>query len=133
MKKINSILIPGIISIIILTSAQVFLIRSIWKQKNEMFALRYTMRSQEANYFINRRLGIDGFDTVRFVLSKRSEEAGRELRERSDTAWLNQKKVEILKYFTIALNEEQDLSDLLAAYFERRGWEKKFVDRKSVV
>ena len=127
MKKINSILIPGIISIIILTSAQVFLIRSIWKQKNEMFALRYTMRSQEANYFINRRLGIDGFDTVRFVLSKRSEEAGRELRERSDTAWLNQKKVEILKYFTIALNEEQDLSDLLAAYFERRGWEKKFV------
>lgn len=127
MKKINSVLIPGIISIIILTSAQVFLIRSIWKQKNEMFALRYTMRSQEANYFINRRLGIDGFDTVRFVLSKRSEEAARELRERSDTAWLNQKKVEILKYFTIALNEEQDLSELLAAYFERRGWEKKFV------
>ena len=35
--------------------------------------------------------------------------------------------MEILKYFTIALNEEQDLSDLLAAYFERRGWEKKFV------
>ena len=127
MKKINSVLIPGIISIIILTSAQAFLIRSIWKQKNEMFALRYTMRSQEANYFINRRLGIDGFDTVRFVLSKRSEEAARELRERSDTAWMNQKKVEILKYFTIALNDEQDLSELLAAYFERRGWEKKFV------
>jgi signal transduction histidine kinase len=127
MRKKNSVLIPGIISIIILTSAQVFLTRSIWKQKNEMFALRYTMRSQEANYFINRRLGIDGFDTVRFVLRKPSEEAARELRERSDTAWLNQKKAEILKYFTIALNEEQDLSELIATYFGRRGWEKKFV------
>lgn len=126
MEKRNTVLLLGIISIIILTSVQVFIIRGIWKQKNEMFSLRYTMGSQEALYFINRRLSTDGFDTVRFVLSKRSEQASKELKGISDTTRLNQKKQEILKYFTIALNEEQDLSELLTAYFERRGWEKKF-------
>ena len=127
MKKRNTVLLLGIISIIILTSVQVFIIYGIWQQKNEMFSLRYTIRSQEALSFINRRLSTDGFDTVRFVLSKRSEQAGKELMEITDSATLSKKKEEVLKYFTIALNEEQDLSDLLARYFERRSWEKKFV------
>ncbi len=127
MKKRNTVLFLGIISIIILTSVQVFIIYGIWQQKNEMFSLRYTIRSQEALSFINRRLSTDGFDTVRFVLSKRSELAGKELREVIDSVSLSRKKEEVLKYFTIALNEEQDLSELLARYFERRNWEKKFV------
>ncbi|HUX96746.1 MAG TPA: HAMP domain-containing sensor histidine kinase [Bacteroidales bacterium] len=127
MKKRNTVLLLGIISIIILTSVQVFIIYGIWQQKNEMFSLRYTIRSQEALSFINRRLSTDGFDTVRFVLSKRSEQASKELVEITDSASLSRKKQEILKYFTIALNEEQDLSGLLANYFERRNWEKKFV------
>ena len=127
MKKRNTILLLGIISIIILTSVQVFIITGILRQKNEMFSLRYTIRSQEALSFINRRLYTDGFDTVRFVLSKRSEQAAKELMGITDSIILNQKKQEILKYFTIALNEEQDLSVLLSKYFERRNWEKKFV------
>lgn len=127
MRKRNSVLILGIASIIILTSVQVIIVGGIWKQKNEMFGLRYTMRSQEALYFINRRLGSDGFDTVRYVLSKYSEQAARELSDAQDSAALYNKKQEILKYFTIALDKEQDLSAMLAAYFERRGWEKNFV------
>ena len=127
MRKRNTVLLLGIISIIILTSVQVFIIYSIWRQKNEMFSLRYTVRSQEALSFINRRLSTDGFDTVRYVLSKQSEQASRELMEITDSVSLIRKKEEILKYFTIALNKEQDLSELLAKYFERRKWEKKFV------
>jgi nitrogen-specific signal transduction histidine kinase len=126
MKKRNTILIPGILSIIILTSVQVFLAGSIWKQKNEMFDLDYTMRSQEAIDFINRRLSTDGFDTVRFILSKQSELFNQEISRISDRAEINSKKKEILNYFTIVLNREQDLSELLASYFERRGYEKKF-------
>ena len=92
MKKRNTILIPGILSIIILTSVQVFLAGSIWKQKNEMFDLDYTMRSQEAITFINRRLPTDGFDTVRFILSKQSELFNQEMSRISDTAGINSKK-----------------------------------------
>ncbi|MBK9391725.1 MAG: HAMP domain-containing histidine kinase [Bacteroidetes bacterium] len=126
MKKRNTVLLLGIISIIILTSVQVLIIRGIWKQKNEMFSLKYTMGSQEALYFINRRLSTDGFDTVRFVLSKYSEQANKELRRINDTALLNQKKKEVFDFFNYSLNKEQDLSELLASYFERRGLEKKF-------
>lgn len=127
MKKRNTILLLGITSIIILTSVQVLIIRGIWKQKNEMFSLRYTMGAQDALYFINRRLSTDGFDTVRFVLSKYSEQANKELRLINDTALLNQKKKEIFEFFSYSLNKEQDLSELLAKYFELRGLEKKFV------
>lgn len=127
MEKRNTVLLLGIISIIILTSVQVFIIRGIWKQKNEMFALRYTTRSQEALYFINRRMSTDGFDTVRFVLSKYSEKINNELIEISDLSELNLKKREIFDYFVYILNREQDLSELLSSYFERRGYEKKFI------
>ncbi len=127
MKKRNTILLLGITSIIILTSVQVLIIRGIWKQKNEMFSLKYTMGAQEALYFINRRMSTDGFDTVRFVLSKYSEQANRELRMIKDTALLNQKKKEIFEFFSYSLNKEQDLSEMLAKYFELRGLEKKFI------
>ena len=126
MKKRNTVLLLGIISIIILTSVQVFIIRGIWKQKNESFALKYTMRSKEALYFINRRLSTDGFDTVRFILSRQSEKFNKELGEERDSTAMNLKKKEILENFTYILNNEQDLSGLLAAYFERRGYDKKF-------
>lgn len=126
MKKRNTVLLLGIISIIILASVQVFIIRGIWKQKNESFALKFTMRSQEALYFINRRMSTDGFDTVRFILSRQSEKFNKELSEVRDSAAMNLKKKEILENFTYILNNEQDLSELLAAYFERRGYDKKF-------
>jgi len=127
MEKRNTVLVLGIISILILTSVQVFIIRGIWKQKNEMFGLRYTMYSQEALYFINRRLSTDGFDTVRYVLSKKSEQVSKELKGIKDSSALEIKKREILDFFTEVLKNEQDLSGLLAGYFERRGYEKKFV------
>ena len=34
------------------------MVRGIWKQKDEMFVLRYTLRSQEALNFISRRMQV---------------------------------------------------------------------------
>jgi signal transduction histidine kinase len=126
MKKRNTILLLGEISIIILISVQIFIIKGIWNQKDEMFALRYTLRSQEALFYINRRMPTDGFDTVRFLLSSYSELANKELHAIKNERELADRKKDILDYFTKVVNEEQDFSGLLSSYFERRGWEKKF-------
>jgi signal transduction histidine kinase len=123
MKKRNTILLPGIASIIILISVQVFIIRGIWKQKDEMFALRYTMRSQEAQNYIRRGAG---FDTVRLLLAKYSELANKEIHAIKNEQELIAKKKKILDFFTKVVNSEQDFSALLSSYFEMRGFEKNF-------
>ena len=126
MKKRNTVLLLGIMSIIILISVQAFIIIGIWKQKNEMFALKYTMLSKDALTYINRRMPTDGFDTVRFLLTRYSEQTNKELHAIKDQNELSEKKKDILDYFTKVVNQEQDLSGLLSSYFGRRGFEKKF-------
>jgi signal transduction histidine kinase len=116
----------GIVSIIILISVQLFIIRGVWKQKDEMFALRYTMRSEEALNFIYRRMATDGFDTVRMLLREYSEKANKELHAITNPQELTARKKDILDYFTKVVNQEQDFSGLLSSYFEMRGFEKKF-------
>jgi two-component system phosphate regulon sensor histidine kinase PhoR len=126
MKKRNTVLILGIASIIILISVQLFIIKGIWKQRDEMFVLRYSVLSKDALDFINRRMQTDGFDTVRFLLSAYSEQANKEIHAIKGQMALTAKKKEILNYFTKVVNQEQDLSDLLSAFFGRLGFEKNF-------
>jgi len=126
MKKRNTVLVLGIFSILILVSVQVYIISGIWEQKDEMFSLSYTYRSQEALSVINRRMQTDGFDTVRFILGNYSEVANREIRNIKDEQELAARKKDILDYFTKVVNQEQDLSGMLSSYFERRGFEKNF-------
>jgi signal transduction histidine kinase len=126
MKSKNTVLILGISSILILISVQVFIIAGIWKQKNEMFALQYTILSKEALSYFNHRMPSDGFDTVRFILRKYSEQAVKELHSAKDVAELKTAKKDVLDYFTTVINKEQDLSSMLSTYFERRGFAKNF-------
>src|SRR5674476_37039 len=126
MKKRNTLLVLGITSILILISVQVYIISGIWKQKNEMFALRYTILSREALTFMSRRMTTDGFDTVRFLLRKYSEQAVKELHEAKDENELAARKKDILDHFNFYLNHEQDLSGMLSDYFGKRGIEKNF-------
>jgi two-component system, OmpR family, phosphate regulon sensor histidine kinase PhoR len=126
MKKRDTVLVLGVIAILLLVSVQLFIIKGIWQQKDEMFVLRYTLRSQEALKYMNRRMAGDGFDTVRYILSSYSVKANKEIHAIKEQRELEAKKKEILDYFTAAVNREQDLSDMLASYFERRGWGKKF-------
>lgn len=127
MKKREAVLFLGISSILILITVQVFIILGIWKQKNETFALKYTMLSKDAFNFATRRLDTDGFDTVRFILSKYSEQANQQLQSLSDTAEISEKKSDILNYFKWALTREEDLSGLLSEYFDKNGFDKKFI------
>jgi signal transduction histidine kinase len=126
MIKRNTVLFLGIVSIIILVSVQIYIVRSIWIQKSEMFSLRYTLRSMEGYNYIRRRMSTDGFDTVRILLSDYSEKANKELQLIKSPDELNNRKKYILEYFTKVINKEQDLSGLLASYFEMRGLEKNF-------
>ena len=126
MKKRNTVLILGVMSILILISVQAFIIIGIWQQKNEMFALRYNILSKDALSFISRRMSTDGFDTVRFLLRQYSEQAVKELHEAKNEKELAAKKKDILDYVTTVVNKEQDLSGFLSDYFGRRGFEKKF-------
>jgi len=126
MKKRNTVLILGIWSILILISVQVFIIRGVWKQKDELFAIRYTIRTQEALNSIRRGMSNDGFDTVRLLLDLNSKQFITELHAIKDENELAAKKRDILDYFTKVVNQEQDLSGLLSNYFENRGWDKNF-------
>jgi len=126
MRKRNTVLILGIFSIIILVSVQVYIIRGIWEQKDEMFSLRYTTRSQEGFNFIRRSYSTDGFDTVRILLNNYADKAIDELLKITDQQEIEAKKKEIQTNFTYIVNQEQDLSGLLAAYFDMRGMEKNF-------
>ena len=126
MKKRNTVLLLGIISIIILISVQIIIIRGDWQQKDEMFNLRYRLFSQDALATMDRRWGTDGFDTARYILSMFSRQVVRDIVAITDEALLNEKKKDIIEFVTDILNEEQDLSMFLSAYFERQGIEKDF-------
>ena len=126
MKKRNTVLILGIVSIIVMITVQNFIIRGIWKQKDEMFGYRYSMRSQEALSYIRRGSSIDGFDTVSLLLSGYSAKANKELHAIKDSNELSEMKKDILNYFSKVIYQEQDLSSLLSSYFEYRGYEKNF-------
>lgn len=129
MRKKNTVLILGITSIVVLISVQVYIITGVWKQKHEMFSLRYTMRSQEALMFIRRSAftgGDDGFDMVRVLLNDTTD---RMVYNMTSVKYLEKDKKGILQYFSTVLRREQVLSDLLSSYFEMRGLEKNFRHR----
>ncbi len=126
MKKRNTILLFGIMSIIILITVQIIIIRGVWKQKDEMFNLRYRLYSQDALSVMNRRWSTDGFDTARMIISNYSEEAVKEIVAIKDDSTLARKKREVLLFVRTVLNKEQDLSQWLSVYFERQGIDKNF-------
>ena len=126
MKKRDTILLLGIFSIFILIIAQVIIIRGVWRQNYEMLDLRYRSLSQEAVATLRGQRSFDVYDTVRFILDRYSEKVVKELPELKDEKELAQKKKDILEYFTLVLNKEQDLSSYLSAYFETMGVDKNF-------
>lgn len=133
MKKKNTVLLLGITSIIILVSVQVYIIIGVWKQKNEMFSLRYTMRSQEALGFIRRTVGqAPGFDMVRTLLNDTTSKVIDELYAIDDPKVLEARKKGLLEYFRVVIDKEQTLSTLLSKFFEMRNLESKFRHRVAV-
>jgi len=126
MKKRNTILLLGIFSIIILITAQLIIIRGVWKQKDEMFNLRYRLYSQDALDVMNRQWNTDGFDTARILISVKSEQVLRSLAANKADSLTAKEKKDLIEYVTLVLNKEQDLSQFLSRFFERRGIDRNF-------
>lgn len=132
MKKKNTILILGIVSMLILIAVQVYIITGVWKQKNQMFSLQYTIRSQEAFNFM-RFTSTDGFDTVRLLLNGYSDTTAPGLFLIKDKDKLEERKKEVLNYCKQVSNSEQDLSTMLSSYFASKEWEKNIKYRIRIV
>ena len=129
MKKKNTFLLLGILSIIIIIAAQVIIIKGIWKATDEMLRVSYRSLSMEAVTSVRRSRSINPFDTVEYILNQYSTSAARELQQITDTQKLEQKKNEILEYFTWTLNMEQDLTSYLSSYYESQGFDKEFTHK----
>jgi len=132
MRKKNTVLFLGIASILILVSVQVYIIIGVWKQKNEMFTLRYTQLSQEASGFIRFSSSDDGFMLVRELLNDSTDKMIDSLFLIKDQKELDVARKGIMEYFNAVLQREQVLSSMLASYFELRGFEKNFKHRISI-
>ena len=132
MKKRDTILLFGILSIIILITVQIVIIRGVWQQKDELFNLRYRLYSQDALSAMSRRWSTDGFDTARLIISNFSAKSVKEFIEIKDDSLLAKKKQDIMLFVRKVLNQEQDLSQWLSNFFERMGVEKNF-DNKIVI
>jgi len=129
MKKRDTILLLGIISIIILVAAQVIIIKGIWKTTGEMLPLRYRSLTQEAVSSIRGSRSSDPFDTVRFILNDYSARIAKELPLIRDEQKMAEKKTEVFEYFSSVLNLEQDLSSFLSSYYGSQGFEEEFKHR----
>jgi signal transduction histidine kinase len=127
MKKKNTILIFGTGSILILISVQIFLIGSVWKQKDEMFDLRYKTLSQDVMAKLNKVNNNTGFDTALYLVNKYSEEVmNKEISSIKNEQDLVSRKKQIHNDISKILLFEQDLSEILSSYFESQGFEKDF-------
>ena len=129
MKKKNTVLIFGITSILILISVQIYIIKGIWQQKDQLFAISYTIRSQEALNDMRRSGASSGFDTVSLLLDQYSGQAVKRLRTAKNDNEFASMKRDIFDYVTKVVNQEQDLSQMLSAYFESRKFDKNFKHR----
>jgi signal transduction histidine kinase len=133
MKKRNTILLFGTGSIIILISVQIFLIGSVWRQKDEMFDLRYKTLSQDVITKLNKLNNNAGFDTAYILINNYAEEIMRKeiFTIRTEQDLLSLKK-QVFNDVSKILTLEQDLSGILSSYFESQGYEKDFNFRISI-
>jgi signal transduction histidine kinase len=127
MKEKNTILLFGTGSIIILISVQIFLIGNVWRQKAEMFDLRYKTLSQDVVSKLRRMNSNIGFDTALFLINLYSDSIMRkEIRNINNEQDMNSLKKQVYNDISKILTSEQDLSDILSSYFETQGYEKNF-------
>ncbi|MEZ4999646.1 MAG: histidine kinase dimerization/phospho-acceptor domain-containing protein [Bacteroidales bacterium] len=128
MHKIRSY-IPVIIAIIIFTLSQVLIVRQVWKQKDEVFKLKYRAVAREATGELMMKTGDSGFDKAYYVMDGVSEiymEKSKILSTPEDSASFT---VKVIKDLTGILEKDQILSKYISNAFGRLSLEKKFSSR----
>jgi signal transduction histidine kinase len=129
MRKKNTVLLLGIGSIVLLIAIQVYIITGVWKQKNEMFSLRYTMKSQEASGYLRRNAAVEPFDFVRVLLNDTTDKVVNEMFSITDPGVLEKRKKGLLDYFKAVVEKEQLLSEMLSSYFRMQNIESRIKHR----
>ncbi|MCD4769090.1 MAG: HAMP domain-containing histidine kinase [Bacteroidales bacterium] len=125
MRKQRTIL-PVIVALILFLAAQFFIVSQVWKQKDEVFMLRYRSVAREAIDDMMVKDGDSGFDYAYFLIDHVSRihiDKSRLIFSGQDTTDFTSKV-----YANIAeiLTKEQVLSKYLSKRFEKLGLDKDF-------
>ncbi|MGD0582463.1 MAG: HAMP domain-containing sensor histidine kinase [Bacteroidales bacterium] len=129
MKKKDYVLISGIVSIFVLISVQVFIIKDIWREKDAMFDLKYKILSREAVDQMSRIKNSDGFENALDLVDKYAQDVWTNEINTGKTLDNNDLKVikkDVLGGVTKILNELQNLSPFLSGYFKKQGFDSDF-------
>ena len=129
MKKKDYVLISGIVSIFVLISVQVFIIKDIWREKDAMFDLKYKILSREAMDQMSRIKNSDGFENALDLVDKYALDVWTNEINTGKTLDNNDLKVikkDVLVGVTKILNELQNLSPFLSGYFKKQGFDSDF-------
>ena len=124
MQKFKTLL-PVFIALALFILAQIYIVRQVWMQKDEVFSLRYRSVSKE---YIQELASYDsyyGFKEAYFMLDELALlwlPKSRALLNPEDSAVYAK---QIREYFTKYLTEDQLLSEYLSKYFDKLGLEKK--------
>ncbi len=124
MWKLKTLL-PVSAALAIFIIAQVYVVRQVWKQKDEVFALQYRSEAKEAIHEMAAYDPYNGFKKAYFVLDDISQlflQKKEALLNPEDSALLAQN---LRKNYTKILSEDQQLSAYLSKYFEKLGLESK--------
>ena len=125
MKKYRTFL-PAGFALLLFLLAQFFIVRQIWRQKDEVFKIKYRSGSQEAIDNMMVKSGDSGFDYAYMMvdyISRSHLEKSKYLQTEDDTLEFRKG---VRDNITRLLNDNEVLSTYLSKYFENLGLEKDF-------
>jgi len=124
MQKFKN-LVPVFVALTIFILGQIYIVRQVWMQKDEVFSLRYGSVSKEAIETFAAYDSYYGFKEAYYLLDNLALlyiQKSRALLNTEDSAIFAR---DIRENFTKYLTEDQRLSEYLSKYFDKLGLEKK--------
>jgi len=125
--KRNLLLVVSLAALVLFLAVQLYMIRSIWQQKEEILLMRYRDLSREGLSVLLSGKKTNGFEKAMEVADKLAgylvtEELGK-LSDASDTMALSKMA---LKETTAVLYKNEMLTPFLAAFIDNAGFDKDF-------
>jgi signal transduction histidine kinase len=125
--KRHLLLVVSLAALVLFFAVQLYMIRSVWQQKEEILLMRYRNLSREGLSVLLSRKKANGFEKAMEVTDKLAEFLVKEelskLSDASDTLALNRM---YLKKINAVLYKNEMLTSFLASYIENAGYHKDF-------
>ncbi|HDZ41545.1 MAG TPA: HAMP domain-containing histidine kinase [Bacteroidetes bacterium] len=119
------IILPVLAALAIFILTQVYIVRQVWKQKDEVFSLKYRSESREAIHEMATFDPYNGFKKAYFIIDDISRlylQKKKALLNPVDSVIFAQN---LRESYTKILSEDQILSEYLSKYFDKLGLENK--------